>query len=207
MSCSTATKTACAEWRAGTVRTPPNHRGPQSRRMRSRICTLARADVGGRGGNSRTSQWLQRKPRRGRRKLSQPSRAGLVQTLSDPFLFEGPRASGSNRSTNAKIRTISPKSVPSMINAPTALSSSRPPDRDRGAPSASCFGARRDRERRASIGGAGRPAEESAPGADAHLLAVPGAGDAVRGDQPRMFIDWEMIANPVVDARRLPTAA
>ena len=34
--------------------------------------------------------------------------------------FEGPRASGSYRSTNPKIRTISPKSVPSMITAPTA---------------------------------------------------------------------------------------
>ena len=26
-------------------------------------------------------------------------------------------------------------------------------------------------------------------------------------DQRRMFMDWEMMANPFVDARRLPTAA
>ena len=41
----------------------------------------------------------------------------------------------------------------------------------------------------------------------ARRTTLPGAGDGVRGDQPRMFMDWEMTANPFVAARRLPTAA
>ena len=120
-SCSAATRTACAGWRAGTARTPPSRREPRSTRTRSPRCTRGGADAGDGDESSGRRRVRRTRTRRRRRSRSLPSAAASARSfIPRPHPLEDDVLLGRSGAPCRRRGAISPKSVPSMMSAPTS---------------------------------------------------------------------------------------